>query len=342
MISKDFVVDFVERTKAVSEKIEPSFFELTVAMAFDYFEKEKIDIAVIETGLGGRLDSTNIITPVLSIITNIGYDHMDLLGDTLEKIASEKAGIIKAGVPVVIGDYLTETKQVFISKAAKENAPIYFAQDEYIVSNINYTAALLSCDVKNIEHDITETFNCDLNGLYQTKNIKTVLCAEGLLTEKGFIIKNKDEKYALGHVKDLTGFSGRWDVIAEHPTIITDVAHNEDGIKQLLEQLSIVKCATSRLHMVIGMVKDKDVSKVLSILPKDTAYYFSNAHIDRAMPHQDLKEKAKDFGLNGESYDDVNDAINAARKNAAAKDIIIVCGSVFLIAEVDTDLFRNI
>ena len=146
----------------------------------------------------------------------------------------------------------------------------------------------------------------------------------------------------MGHVKDLTGFSGRWDVIAEHPTIITDVAHNEDGIKQLLEQLSIVKCATSRLHMVIGMVKDKDVSKVLSILPKDTAYYFSNAHIDRAMPHQDLKEKAKDFGLNGESYDDVNDAINAARKNAAAKDIIIVCGSVFLIAEVDTDLFRNI
>ncbi|MGB4843179.1 MAG: Mur ligase family protein, partial [Ferruginibacter sp.] len=256
MISEDFVVDFVQQTKAVSEKIKPSFFELTVAMAFDYFAKEKVDIAVIETGLGGRLDSTNIITPILSIITNIGYDHMDLLGDTLEKIAAEKAGIIKAHVPVVIGEYLPETKNIFISKAQKENAAIYFSQDEYMVSNINYTTALLRCDVKNIEHDITETFECDLNGLYQTKNLKTVLCAEGILMQQGFTIKNEAEKYALKHVKALTDLAGRWDVIAEQPTIILDVAHNEDGMKQLLQQLAVVKPATSQLHMIMGMVKD--------------------------------------------------------------------------------------
>ena len=341
MISKEFVVDFVEKTKTISEEIKPSFFELTVAMAFDYFEKEKVDIAVIETGLGGRLDSTNIITPILSIITNIGYDHMDILGDTLEKIAAEKAGIIKSNVPVVIGEYLPETKNIFLEKAATENAPVYFAQDEYAVSNINYTSALLTCDVKNLEHNITETFECDLNGLYQTKNLKTVLYAEGILMQLGFNIKNEEEKFALKHVKKLTGLYGRWDVIAQHPTIILDVAHNEDGIKQLLEQLAIVKPDKAKLHIIIGMVKDKDVTRILSILPKEANYYFSNAHIERAMPHQILKEKATGFNLAGQSFDDVNVAIQTAKSNAAPDDIIIVCGSVFLIAEVDTALFST-
>jgi dihydrofolate synthase / folylpolyglutamate synthase len=353
MISQDFVVDFVERTKTISEEIKPSFFELTVAMAFDYFEKEKIDIAVIETGLGGRLDSTNIITPILSIITNIGYDHMDILGNTLEKIASEKAGIIKPNVPVVIGEYLPETKNVFIEKAKQCNAPIYFAQDEYAVSNINYTMQLLSCDVTSTEHNITETFELDLNGLYQTKNIRTVLCAEGILIQHGFSIKNADEKQALKNVKKLTGLYGRWDVISNNPTIILDVAHNEDGIKQMLHQLSVVRSESSgvnrelsdesrekaALHFIIGMVKDKDVSKLLSILPKNAHYYFCNAHIERALPHKELQEKAKAVELNGESFDDVNEAIKAAKLNAAVDDIIIVCGSVFLVAEVDGDLF---
>jgi dihydrofolate synthase/folylpolyglutamate synthase len=341
MISQDFVVDFVERTKTVSEEIKPSFFELTVAMAFDYFEKEKIDIAVIETGLGGRLDSTNIITPILSIITNIGYDHMDILGNTIEKIASEKAGIIKPGVAVVIGEYLPETKNVFIEKAKQCHAPIYFAQDEYTVSNIKYTMQLLSCDVTSTEHHITETFELDLNGLYQTKNIRTVLCAEGLLMQLGFPIKNADEKQALKNVKKLTGLYGRWDVISTNPTIILDVAHNEDGVKQLLNQLSFVSHESSvvsrenpALHFIIGMVKDKDISKVLSLLPKNAQYYFCNAHIERALPHKVLLEKAKIFELNGESFDDVNEAIKAAKLNAAADDIIIVCGSVFLVAEV--------
>ena len=338
-ISKDFVVDFVEKTKTISEQIQPSFFELTVAMAFDYFEKQKVDIAVIETGLGGRLDSTNIITPILSVITNIGYDHMDILGNTLELIAAEKAGIIKPNTPVVIGEYLPQTKNIFINKAKEVNAKIYFAQDEYLVSNINYHMQLLSCDVTNTEHNITESFELDLNGLYQTKNIRTVLCAEGILMQLGFNIKNNDEKYALKNVKKLTGLYGRWDVISNNPTIVLDVAHNEDGIKQLLQQLSIVHRTTNNVHFIMGMVKDKDVSKILSILPKDARYYFSNAHIERAMPHNILLEKAKAFELNGESFDDVNNAIKAAKLNAKASDIIIVCGSVFLVAEVDGELF---
>jgi dihydrofolate synthase / folylpolyglutamate synthase len=347
---KDFreriIIDFVERTKGISEQVQPSFFELTVAMAFDYFEKEKVDIAVIETGLGGRLDSTNIITPILSIITNIGYDHTDILGDTLEKIASEKAGIIKTAVPVVIGEYLPageaglpETKNVFIQKAIECNAPIYFAPDEYAVSNINYSMQLLSCDVTNTEHNITEAFELDLNGLYQTKNICTVLCAEGILMQLGFPIKNEDEKQALKNVKKLTGLYGRWDVISTDPTIILDVAHNEDGVKQLLNQLSVVRRPLSVLHFVMGMVKDKDISKVFSILPKNAKYYFSNAHIERAIPHADLLEKAKACELIGQSFDYVNEAIKAAKRNAAADDIIIVCGSVFLVAEVDKKLF---
>jgi dihydrofolate synthase/folylpolyglutamate synthase len=309
MISHEFVVDFVERTKTISEEIKPSFFELTVAMAFDYFEKEKIDVAVIETGLGGRLDSTNIITPILSIITNIGYDHTDLLGNTLEKIAFEKAGIIKPGVPVVIGEYLPETKKVFIEKAKQCNSPIYFAQDEYAVSNINYSMQLLSCDVTSTEHNITETFELDLNGLYQTKNIRTVLCAEGLLMQLGFNLKNADEKQALKNVKKLTGLYGRWDVISSNPTIVLDVAHNEDGVKQLLHQLSVVRGPSSALHFIMGMVKDKDISKLLSILPKNARYYFSSAHIERALPHKELLEKAKAFELKGESYDDVQQMI---------------------------------
>ncbi len=340
MISEEFVIDFVQRTKELSEQIEPSFFELTVAMAFDYFEKQKVDIAVIETGLGGRLDSTNVITPILSIVTNIGYDHMNILGNTLEEIAAEKAGIIKPGVPVVIGEYLPETKNIFCNKAKEVNAPIHFAQDEYAVSNINYTVQSLRCDVKNIEHNITETFELDLNGLYQIKNLCTVLCAEGILIQQGFNIKSETEKSALQNVKKLTGLYGRWDVICNQPTIILDVAHNEDGIKQLLQQLEVVSRESSTIHFVIGMVKDKDVTKILSILPKDAKYYFSNAHIPRAMPHSVLKEKAAGFGLDGESYDDVNIALKAAESIADAEDIIVVCGSVFLVAEVDTSLLK--
>ncbi len=338
MVNEEFVIEFTERTKKISEEIQPSFFELTVAMAFDFFVKEKVDIAVIETGLGGRLDSTNIITPLLSVITNIGYDHMNILGDTLEQIAYEKAGIIKPAIPVVIGEYLPETKAIFTEKALSVNAPIHFAQEEYAVSNIvskNYT---LECEVTGLKHGDTESFILDLNGLYQTKNLRTVLCAEKILMEQGFTISNEAEKIALANVKKLTGLHGRWEVIADEPTMVLDVAHNEDGVKQILEQLLAVRKNYTALHIVTGMVKDKDADKVLSLLPKDAVYYFTNAHIPRALPAKELQQKAAEYNLNGEVFDDVNNAILAAKKIADRTDMILVCGSVFLVGEVNREV----
>ncbi len=333
-ISKQFVIDFVQQTKPLSEKIQPSFFELTVAMAFEYFAEQQVDIAIIETGLGGRLDSTNVISPILSIITTIGYDHMNILGDTLDKIAYEKAGIIKPNTPVIIGEYLPETKNIFVQKATNENAPIYFVQDEYITSNINYTVDYLSLDVTNTTHNITEHFKLDLNGMYQAKNLCTVLYAEGVLQKQGFIITETNEKIALTNVKKLTGLHGRWEVIAQNPTVIIDVAHNEDGIKQVINQLNIVNKDSSTYHFVLGMVKDKDVDKVLSILPKNAHYYFSNAQIPRALPHDELKQKATAHNLIGNSFNDVNSAIANAKQQAKINDVIVVCGSVFLVGEV--------
>lgn len=336
-ISEQFVIDFVAHTKKIAEAIQPSFFELTVAMAFYYFAEQKVDVAIIETGLGGRLDSTNIITPVLSVITNIGYDHMNILGNTLTEIAMEKAGIIKQSVPVVIGEYLHETKNVFLEKAAACSAPIYFASDEYEVANIISSTQTLQCTVTNIPDKITERFTLDLNGLYQTKNLCTVLCAEGILIDNGLEIKSEAEKFALANTKQLTGLHGRWDVIAESPTIVLDVAHNEDGIKQVLKQTADYGQQTTgrKIHFVIGMVKDKEVSKVLSLLPADASYYFTNAHIPRAMDAAELQQKAAAYNLNGNYFDNVNDAIAAAKLNAAPTDLIVVCGSVFLVGEVE-------
>ena len=339
MIAEDFVIDFVERTSVITATIQPSFFELTVAMAFDYFANQEVDIAVIETGLGGRLDSTNIITPILSVITNIGYDHMNILGNTLEAIATEKAGIIKPGVPVVIGEYLSETRPIFTNKALAEKAPIYFAADEYKVLSTAYQNNSLSCDVTNVKHQDTESFELDLNGLYQKKNLCTVLCAEGILMEQGFLIDNKAEKNALANSKKITGLHGRWDVIRQQPAIILDVAHNEDGIKQVLEQISAIGYQPHAIHFVTGMVNDKDVNKALSLLPKEATYFFTNAHSPRAMSHNQLKERAAEFGLNGDSFDDVNVAIAAALVKAKPDELIIVCGSVFVVGEVDAALF---
>jgi len=335
MIKQDFIVDFVARTKKISEEIEPSFFELTMVMAFDYFAKEKVDIAIIETGLGGRLDSTNIITPIVSVITNIGYDHMNILGDTLELIAFEKAGIIKLNTPVVIGEYTAITKPIFLAKAKECDAPIYFAQEKFTVSNIELTIKELHCDITDVAEKTTESFTLDLNGFYQTKNLSAVLLAEGILIKNGFNIPIATEKYALAHVKELTGLYGRWDVIHEQPTIALDVAHNEDGIKQVLSQITTSQIQNSKVHFVIGMVKDKDIDKVLTLLPKEAHYYFSNAHIPRAMDATELKEKAAIQGLIGSSFDNVNIAIQSAKEKAAKDELIIVCGSVFLIGEVD-------
>jgi len=340
MIDKAFVVEFVERTKVLSESIQPSFFELTVAMAFEYFYQQQVEIAVIETGLGGRLDSTNIITPILSIITNIGYDHMDILGDTLEKIGNEKAGIIKPGIPVVIGEYIYATKNIFQQKASECNALLHFAQDEYAVTNIITTATQLRCEVKSNEQQESENFALDLNGLYQAKNLRTVLCAKDILIKQGFLIPNEAEKFALANVKKLTGLQGRWDVISENPIVVLDVAHNEDGIRQILIQTSeYLKPSTNgglknKLHFVIGMVKDKEISKVLSMLPKEANYYFTNAHIPRALSVNDLQIKAGEFGLKGSSFEDVNEALRSAKQHANQNDMIVVFGSIFLVGEV--------
>jgi dihydrofolate synthase/folylpolyglutamate synthase len=339
IIPEETVIAFTEKTIPITEKIEPSFFELTVAMAFDHFAKEQVDIAVIETGLGGRLDSTNVITPLVSVITNIGFDHMNLLGNTLPEIASEKAGIIKPGVPVVIGATLPETRPVFASKAASLNAPIYFAEDIYQTSNIQYGNHLLQVDITDIFNDITESFSLDLNGLYQVRNLCTVLCAEGLLVEHGFDIPGETEKYALSHVKQLTGLHGRWELIREKPLLVLDVGHNEDGIKAILANLQQVRY--ERLHIITGMVNDKDIDKVLSLLPKTATYYFTNAHIPRALPFAQLVERAKLHELYGEGYDDVNDAVAAALKKASVNDMILVCGSVFVVGEVDQLLITN-
>ena len=333
-ISEQFVIDFTAKTKAISEELKPSFFELTVAMAFEYFANEKVDIAIIETGLGGRLDSTNVITPILSIITNIGYDHTDILGDTLPKIATEKAGIIKQNIPVIIGEYNNEIKPVFIEKATKENAGIVFVEDEYLASNLEYNQHLLSLDVTNTKHNITEHFNLDLNGMYQAKNVCTVLCAEGILIQQGFNLTNKNEKIALANVKKLTGMQGRWDVLQTNPTIITDVAHNKEGIKLILNQLEI-NYPNANLHFVLGFVKDKDVESVLNLFPKNASYYFTNAHIPRALPFLDLKEKANKINLIGEGFDNVNEAIAAAKNNAKLDDVILICGSFFVIGEME-------
>lgn len=335
MITEEFVIDFTENTKAISQAIKPSFFELTVAMAFDYFAKEKVDVAIIETGLGGRLDSTNIITPVLSVITNIGYDHMNILGNSLEEIAMEKAGIIKPNVPVVIGEYLPQTKSIFINKAQNCNAPVYLVQDEYKVLQVNLTAHNLCCTIQQINSNRIENFTLDLNGIYQTNNLCTVLCAIDILKKAGFDINDENEKYALSNTKKITGLRGRWDVIAENPAVILDVAHNEDGIKQVMLQVSLIRKNTSSVHIILGMVKDKEINKVLALLPQDAFYYYTNAHIPRALPATNLKTMGMVYNLSGKCFDNVNEAITAAKLSAKADDIILVCGSVFLVGEVN-------
>ena len=340
MIDRDFVIQFTEATKKICKEIEPSFFELTVAMAFDYFAKNNVDIAIIETGLGGRLDSTNIISPILSIITNIGYDHTNLLGNTLEEIAFEKAGIIKLNTPVIIGEVIEETKNVFENKAIEMNTTLLYAEDIYEITDVKNETNLLECKIRDKQNNHSEIFKLDLSGNYQLKNLRTVLAAVKILQPLGFDIAEENEKFALSNVKQLTGLRGRWDIVAENPTIIHDVAHNKDGIKNVLQQLN-ENYAAANLHFVIGFVNDKDITTILDLLPTNASYYFTNAHIARALPHQTLKLKANEKNLHGESFDDVNDAIKQAKKNAATNDVIIVCGSFFILSEINENLYLS-
>jgi dihydrofolate synthase/folylpolyglutamate synthase len=336
MIPHDFVVNFTEQIKPLIEKIEPSFFEVTVALAFAWFAAQKVDIAIIETGLGGRLDSTNIITPELSIITNIGWDHMNLLGDTLEKIAGEKAGIIKMNISVIIGETLPETLPVFWETAKAKDAPIYFAEKEWEIKKTKSEIEKLEIALKENKSGYELTLECDLPGIYQQYNIRTVVAAWQHLVRQGWNLTETHLKEATLQVKYLTGLGGRWQVISKSPFVVLDVAHNEAGIQVLLDQINNLRQENifSEVHIITGMVNDKDINKVLQLLPKTYRYYFTQAQMPRALPFKELKDRAATFQLYGDGFQKPNDALAEAKKNATTNDLIIVCGSVFVVAEI--------
>ena len=310
MIPKKYVMNFFEKRQTDFEKINPSFFEWSTGLAFDYFAKEKVDIAIIETGLGGMLDSTNVISPLLSIITNISYDHQNLLGNTLKKISYEKAGIIKPKAPVIIGEKQKEVKNIFEKKAKKEGAMLFYASD-------------FNPSLKKIE--------CGLKGNYQQKNIRTVLLASAILHDRAFRINGHSVLSGLKNVCKLTGLRGRWDILSNKPLIVADIAHNEAGIKEVFKQVKTTK--HKNLHIVFGTVNDKDIRKILKLLPKKAAYYFCKADIPRALDASKLTSDANKIGLKGETYISVQQALKAAKKKASANDLVLVTGSAFVVAE---------
>ena len=333
MIDPDFVIEFTERIKPLIEEIEPSFFEITVAMAFEYFAQQKVDIAIIEVGLGGRFDSTNIITPELSVITNIGWDHMNILGNSLEEIALEKAGIIKEKIRVVIGETLPVTKPIFEKIAAEKNSELRFAAEKRSVTEWKWEKHELITAIQEKNKTDHKEYHLDLPGIYQSKNLLTVLEACSVLSKLNYKIDEPVIKQALQRTKKITGLHGRWDIIHENPTIVLDVGHNEDGVKQIIQQIELT--THHDLHIIIGMVKDKEIDTVLSLLPHSANYYFTQAHIPRALPAETLREEAGKFSLKGRSVPDVNEAIKEARSKAHKDDLILVCGSVFLVGEVN-------
>jgi dihydrofolate synthase/folylpolyglutamate synthase len=325
-IDPQYVIDFVANNTNLFNKINPSFFEATMAMAFQYFTDNHVDIAVIEVGLGGRLDSTNIIKPILSVITNISFDHIAFLGDSLEKIASEKAGIIKSHTPVVIGETLIETKAVFLQKSITEKAPIYFAEDENKIQFIGYDKNQMIVQSQHLG-----LLEIGLNGKYQLKNLATVLSAISQINNLGYNIDRNSIQKGLSTVVELTGLQGRWQIIQSAPFIILDTAHNVAGVKEIIEQLQTV--VYHQLHIVFGMVNDKDVSKVLALLPTNALYYFTQASIQRALPSNELALQSKKYGLIGKAYKNIDDAIKDAKNAAKDDDCIFIGGSNFVVGE---------
>lgn len=337
MISEEYVIDFVEHHRPFFESLQPSFFELTSSLAFDYFRSEKVDFAIIEVGLGGRLDSTNIITPELSIITNISIDHTQYLGKTPEAIAFEKAGIIKSGVPVVIGECGNEgVKHVFVEKAKELNAPILFAEKEDVLQRTSLTDngqwSYLSTDFGQITGE--------LGGAVQIHNTRTVLTAVRLLRDLGVVISPDAVKEAFAHVVELTGLMGRWQTMQESPLVICDTGHNIGGWEYLSVQLKEKQKNHPSLRMVVGMVDDKDINGVLSLMPKDAIYYFTQASIKRAMPVDSFAEMAHKHGLEGSNYPTVEEAVQAALADADPADLVFIGGSSFIVADA-IPLFSN-
>ena len=335
-IGEQDVVTFTDRLIPLIEKIQPSFFEVTVAMAFAYFAEQEVDIAIIETGLGGLLDSTNIIIPELSIITNISYDHTNLLGDTLEKIAFQKAGIIKPNIPVVIGETHYESESVFREMAAIQQANITFADQLVTINEAIHQQGKLNISVTNRIHHTTQLIALDLTGEYQIRNIKTVLASIDILRSKGWHLSAENLAEGLGNVKKNTGIKGRFDILHTNPTIIADVAHNEAGLREVFNQVN--QLPHKNLHIITGFVQDKTVDHILKIFPAKASYYFTQADIPRALPFEMLKEKALFAGLQGEGFYTVKAALNQALSNAHSDDIILVTGSFFILADVYAEL----
>ncbi|WP_447639866.1 MULTISPECIES: bifunctional folylpolyglutamate synthase/dihydrofolate synthase [Chitinophagaceae] len=332
MCPEAFVVDFVEKIKPVISKIQPSFFEITVAMALVHFAQEQVDIAIIETGLGGRLDSTNIIQPELSIITNIGWDHMDILGNTLELIAREKAGIIKSNTPVVIGEFLPETKPVFLKKAKQENALISFAQEHWKILATQATPESLRLEVENIDLKTNNHFQLDLTGIYQQENLITVLESCRQLERIGWKTNIETIQKATSNIKKLTHLHGRWEVLERQPYLIVDVGHNKNCMLEI--NRSLQNTPYQQLYIICGFVKDKDVVSALTLLPQNAQYIYTQAHIPRAMPVDDLATIGSQTSRPGPAFDDVNEAIAYAKSKAHKEDLILVCGSFFVVAEI--------
>lgn len=331
MMPEEKVIDFVESNKSTIELIQPSFFEVTVALAFEYFASEKVDIAVIETGLGGRLDSTNVVNPLLSVITNIGKDHTNMLGDTLGEIAGEKAGIIKRGVPVVISEYQEEVADVFRKKAAETGSELIFASSYRHVNAVERDMAQQTIEVGAKDIRDTITYELDLLGTYQSKNLLGVLAAVDQLRSLGWSLPQDSVQAALSKVRKLTGLRGRWEVLGHSPLLVCDTGHNADGWKEVMQ--NITRTPHHNLHLVLGVMADKDLDEMLPVLPLEAKYYFCQVDLPRAMPARELAQKAEAYGLLGQYYDNVLAATAEALKMADSQDLIFVGGSTFIVGD---------
>jgi dihydrofolate synthase/folylpolyglutamate synthase len=332
-IEQQEVVDFVAQHQPLFEQLQPSFFEMTVAMAFDHFARHQVDIAIIETGLGGRLDSTNVVQPLLSVITNIGYDHQAQLGNTLELIAGEKAGIIKPNTPVIIGETHPETTQVFLNKAQQEQAPIVFADQVVQLQLKKQLTEQCVYQVASAIYDLNfKALALDLQGRYQIHNLRTALLAAVFLRDWGYSITNQQIETACMQVQAISGLIGRWQVLGQSPLILCDSAHNVDGLRYVTKALAALPA--EQLHLVFGTVSDKDWTKLWGLLPKEAQYYFCKANIPRGLDAQQLQQQAAQHQLHGNAYPSVQAAFEAAKAKAQENDVIFVGGSIFVVAEV--------
>lgn len=335
LIDQAFVLDFVNQNNELIAQIQPSYFELTVAMAFSAFAAENVDIAIIETGLGGRLDSTNIIRPELSVITQIGWDHMDVLGDTLAAIAGEKAGIIKDNVPVVIGETQEETTPVFMKTATLKNAPLYFADKMLDLAFKESDADYRSYSAREQDTGHTFTVKTDLKGRYQQANLKTALSALNILRNEGWTLPEEKALESFSMVKALTGLHGRWEILSQKPKIILEVAHNTGGMAYLKENLRQEQLSQNgKLYILTGFVKDKDISAILKLLPAQAHYYFTEAPIPRALPAGQLYEQAQQAGLSGGFFTDIHEAVEKVLSHLQVDDLLLVTGSFFVVGAV--------